>query len=223
MLSCLKKKKILKIKKNNEENTEVKILLLKNKFIKIEIILRRLFIDNIHRLKVGKVKFKKEGSKYLPIISQDFINFMFANQKDNHFITMLQNPSGVLAYDWPYLYNHFDDIKEKCHGNITLKKVEIILKQISNKNTSLEVTPDNYKLNEMVDEIKKLDGIDLVLSPSELIKLGISEDFLSKDIKRLYSSKDYKLILVNSSYDIATDKLNKQVAKLNKIVDKYTL
>ena len=79
----------------------------------------------------------------------------------------------------------------------------------------------NYKLNKMVSEIEKLDGIDLVLSPSKLSRLGISEDFLSSDIKKIYSSKDYKLILVNSSYDIATDKLNKQITKLNKIVDKY--
>ena len=79
----------------------------------------------------------------------------------------------------------------------------------------------NYKLNKMVSEIEKLDGVDLVLSPSKLSKLGISEEFLSEDIKKIYSSKDYKLILVNSSYDIATDKLNKQITKLNKIVDKY--
>ena len=79
----------------------------------------------------------------------------------------------------------------------------------------------NYKINKMVSEIEKLDGVDLVLSPSKLSKLGISEDFLSEDIKKIYSSKDYKLVLVNSSYDIATDKLNNQITKLNKIVDKY--
>ena len=80
---------------------------------------------------------------------------------------------------------------------------------------------ENYKLNNMVDDIEKLDGVDMVLSPSKLSKLGISEDILSSDIKRIYQSKDYKLILVNSSYDIATTKLNNQIEKINKIVDKY--
>ena len=80
---------------------------------------------------------------------------------------------------------------------------------------------ENYKLNEMVSDIEDLDGIDLVLSPSKLNNLGISEDFIDEDIKKIYQSKDYKLVLVNSSYDIATTKLNKQITKINKIVDKY--
>lgn len=80
---------------------------------------------------------------------------------------------------------------------------------------------ENYKLNEMVSDIESLDGIDLVLSPSKLNNLGISEGFIDKDIKKIYQSEDYKLVLVNSSYDIATTKLNKQITKINKIVDKY--
>ena len=80
---------------------------------------------------------------------------------------------------------------------------------------------ENYKLNNMIDEIESLDGVDLVLSPSKLSKIGISEDFLDDSIKKIYQTKDYKLLLVNSSYDIATDKLNKQISKINTIVDKY--
>ena len=80
---------------------------------------------------------------------------------------------------------------------------------------------ENYKLNNMVNEIESLDGVDLVLSPSKLNSLGISVDFLDDSIKKIYESKDYKLVLVNSSYDIATTKLNKQISKINKIVDKY--
>ena len=80
---------------------------------------------------------------------------------------------------------------------------------------------ENYKLNNMVNEIESLDGVDLVLSPSKLNSLGISVDFLDDSIKKIYESKDHKLVLVNSSYDIATTKLNKQISKINKIVDKY--
>lgn len=80
---------------------------------------------------------------------------------------------------------------------------------------------DNYKLNKMVSEIEALDGIDLVLSSNILSKLGISEDILDEDIKKKYKSNDYKLVLVNSKYDIATDRLNNQITKINKIVDKY--
>ena len=80
---------------------------------------------------------------------------------------------------------------------------------------------ENYKFNNMVSDIEDLDGVDLVISSSKLSSLGISEDFLDDDIKKIYSSDDYKLVLVNSSYDIATTKLNNQIEKINKIVDKY--
>lgn len=40
--------------------------------------LNRTFFDNISSLKTKKVTFTKEGSKYLPNISSEFIGFMFA-------------------------------------------------------------------------------------------------------------------------------------------------
>ena len=88
--------------------------------------LNRTFFDNVSALKVDNVKFTKEGNKYFPNISNKFINFMFANQKNNHFIDMLNNPAGELSKNWSYLYNSFDELKEKCHDVMTLKKLNII-------------------------------------------------------------------------------------------------
>ena len=79
----------------------------------------------------------------------------------------------------------------------------------------------NDELNEMIDEIKDLDGIDLVLSASELSNLGIPEQIIDEDIKSIFKSDDYQMVFVNSIYGTATDELNSQVDKLNKIVKKY--
>lgn len=79
----------------------------------------------------------------------------------------------------------------------------------------------NYKVNEMVDRIKKIDGVDLIINPSILSKYGISDNILDEDIKNMYSTDKYKMILINSKYDIATDKLNQQIAKIQQIVDEY--
>lgn len=78
----------------------------------------------------------------------------------------------------------------------------------------------DYKINEMVEEIKKVDGIDLVLSASTLTKYGI-DDMLPNDIKSIYQTDKYKMILVTSDYDIATDELNNQIEEVNKIVKGY--
>ncbi len=79
----------------------------------------------------------------------------------------------------------------------------------------------NSDMNMMVNEIKDIDGINLVLSPSSLSEYGLSEEMLSDDIKDIYQTDKYKMVLVNSTYDIATEELNDQITKVNNIVKKY--
>ena len=76
-------------------------------------------------------------------------------------------------------------------------------------------------INDMVSEIKTIDGIDFVLSFDELKKLGISENMLSDDVVSVFKNDKYEMILVNSLYEVASDELNNQITDLNKIVDKY--
>ena len=79
----------------------------------------------------------------------------------------------------------------------------------------------NSDMNMMVNEIKDIDGINLVLSPSSLSEYGLSEEMVSDDIKDIYQTDKYKMVLVNSTYDIATEELNDQITKVNNIVKKY--
>ena len=76
-------------------------------------------------------------------------------------------------------------------------------------------------INDMVSEIKTIDGIDFVLSFDELKKLGISENMLSDDVVSVFKNDKYEMILVNSLYEVASDELNDQITDLNKVVDKY--
>lgn len=93
---------------------------------------------------------RKEGKKYLPVIDRRFINFMFAKPMENHFINMLKDQKNALYKYWYYLYNNYDYILEKCHNNITLKKVLIILDTEKYGINLGEITPDNYALKEEV-------------------------------------------------------------------------
>lgn len=110
--------------------------------------LERPFYDNLSSLNVSGVNLVKEGKKYLPSISDDFINFMFASNKNNHFKEMVSDSSLLLAKNWSYLYNHIDELEEKCHGVLTLKKLNVIFKQLSPTRDIKDVSPDNYKLKE---------------------------------------------------------------------------
>lgn len=80
--------------------------------------------------------------------------------------------------------------------------------------------PD-YKLNEMLDKIEKLDGMEWTLSFSKISKLGIPKDALPDDILNIFKSDKYEMVILNSKYEMATDELNTQVEEVNKIIKEY--
>ena len=102
------------------------------------------------------------------------------------------------------------DLKEKF--NIVSPEIILINKDVKIND-----------VNNMIDEIKNIDGIDFVLSFSSLKEYGITENMLSDDIVSIFESDNYQMILLNSTYDIATNELNEQVTNIDKIIKKYEL
>lgn len=76
-------------------------------------------------------------------------------------------------------------------------------------------------LNKMVDEIENVESVNLVLSPSELSNLAIPDEMIPDDVKDIFESDRYKMIFVNSTEEIATNKLNKVIDKIDHIIKKY--
>ena len=66
-----------------------------------------------------------------------------------------------------------------------------------------------------------MDGIDLVLAPSLLEKSGISTDILPEDLTNIYKNDLYQIIIINSTYEVASKELNSQVDNVEKLVKKY--
>ena len=75
--------------------------------------------------------------------------------------------------------------------------------------------------NELVEKLKEVKGIDLVLSPTSALDFGLPISMLPDDLTKLMESDKYQLVLLNSTYDIATTELNQQINEVNTIVKKY--
>ena len=75
------------------------------------------------------------------------------------------------------------------------------------------------KVEELVDKLKEVKGIDLVLSPRTLTNLPT--EIMPDDLESIMDSDKYQLIIINSTYEIASDELNEQVGLVNNIVKKY--
>lgn len=79
----------------------------------------------------------------------------------------------------------------------------------------------NYKINEMLDKIDKLEGIEWSMSYSKLAGTEFPEEILSDDIKSVFQNDKYQLIIINSNYELATDELNDQIIQVDNIVKQY--
>lgn len=100
------------------------------------------------------------------------------------------------------------DLKEKY--NIVSPEIILLDKNIKSE-----------EITSLADELKEVEGIDLVLAPTSLLDFGFPEDMLPDDIEKVISNDKYQLVIVNSTYEVASDELNNQIATVNKIVKKY--
>ncbi len=78
----------------------------------------------------------------------------------------------------------------------------------------------NDDVEDMINEIKSVKGISLVLSPNVLMDDTI-KNLMPKDLSNLVENDKYQIVLVNSKYEVASDKLNKQITEVDKIIKKY--
>jgi hypothetical protein len=93
--------------------------------------------------------------------------------------------------------------------NITSPEIAIISKDIKSDD-----------VEKLVEEIKAVKGIDLVLAPNTLVNEDIAS-LLPEDVSDVVNNSKYQLIIMNSQYEIASDKLNSQVEVVDKIIKKY--
>ena len=77
------------------------------------------------------------------------------------------------------------------------------------------------KLEELVDRLKNVDGIDWVLAPLSITDLGIPESMISEDILKIFKNDKYQLIILNSNYSVASTELNNQISLVNNIIKEY--
>lgn len=75
---------------------------------------------------------------------------------------------------------------------------------------------------DMIDEIKKVDGVKVAASLDSVIGANIPEEAIPDNVKSVLKSGDYQMMLITSEYAVASDEVNAQIEQLNKIVKGYS-
>lgn len=76
-------------------------------------------------------------------------------------------------------------------------------------------------IEELSTKLKSVDGIDMVASGAEVMENGLYSAILPSDVRKILDNDKYQLMIINSTYEIASDELNNQVEEVNNIVHKY--
>lgn len=110
---------------------------------------------------------------------------------------------------------------------------ETLPSSIANKNLQEDfhiVSPEMILLDrnlpsserkKLLEKIKNVEGIDLVLSPAEIMDLGLPKEMLPEEVSKLMETEEYQLVILNSTYEIASNELNEQIANIDHIVKEY--
>ena len=130
-------------------------------------------------------------------------------------------PAFLAQRKTPVYYKLDTSIPEDYGYSIATKELKEKYDMMSQSMILVDNNTPSYKVNEMVKELKEIEGINAVISPSTLTELGIPEIAIPEKLKQIFKTDKYTMIIINSTYDIATDELNNQIDEINKVVSKY--
>lgn len=100
----------------------------------------------------------------------------------------------------------------KLHENFDIATTHMVL---------VDSKLESKKVSQMCNDIKKVDGVSYVLGLDSLKEPGIPVGMLPKKIVEKLQSDNRKLVLIGTSYGVATDEVNAQCTEINKIVKSY--
>ena len=118
-------------------------------------------------------------------------------------------------------YNLDRSLPQDLDSIVALNKMK---KDFNMASTHFVVVDDKLSkknVNGLVDELKDVDGVNSVLSLNSFTGLTLPDSVLPDKIKDNFNKNGYQMIMINSKYQTASDKVNNQVDKINKIIKEH--
>lgn len=77
------------------------------------------------------------------------------------------------------------------------------------------------EVNEMMSKIDDVDGVKATLGLDSLVGPTVPREMIPSDIKEVVMDENYQMLMISSEYKVASDEVNDQCAKIEKIMKKY--
>lgn len=77
------------------------------------------------------------------------------------------------------------------------------------------------EVREITKEMEQVDGVKYVLGLESVVGSRVPEDIIPDSVKDVLKNDKWELLLINSEYKVASDKVNDQIDELNAVLKKY--
>jgi len=149
-------------------------------------------------------------------------DFTIKNRKPLFIVFLLLFIPAIYGSNNADLYYNLDrSLPQDLDSIVALNKMK---KDYNMASTHFIVVKDdlsNQSVNNMIDEIKDVDGVNNVLSLNSVTGLTLPSNVLPDKLKDNFNKNGYQMIMLNSEYQTASDEVNKQIDDIDKIVKKH--
>ena len=118
-------------------------------------------------------------------------------------------------------YNIADSLPATLNSNVSIAKVKDDFGASNMHIIMMDKNMDAKEKQQMLNKVDKVKGVKWTISMSSLIGPSVPDSIIPKDVRKMLQSKDYELAFVSTEYESATDQVNTQIKKIDKIVKSY--
>lgn len=136
-------------------------------------------------------------------------------------LMVLLGPSIYGERNTKVYYNLDESLPREMESVIALEKLKNEYKMTTVHMIIASPKLPAFGVSQMADELGSVDGIDNVICYEKIIGPGIPESFVPDDIKEVFKSGGYSLILLNTEYQSGSPLGNNQLDIVNEIVKRF--
>lgn len=154
---------------------------------------------------IGKIS-QKVTKHYLVYVAI-FLVLLFPAIYGNNHTSVYYNLDATLPKDLPSVIAN-----EKLKEDYDMNTTHMLL---------VDSDVPSEKVNQMIDEIDEIDGVKWTLGLDSLVGPAVPGKMLPDSVTSMLKNEKYQTLLINSTYKVASDKVNEQVTEINQVLDKY--